>query len=201
MSENQSGDQQHQSNQGQHGGGGHQKKMYLKFVAMILTSTTIMFGLMYIEVFSLDHVRWSETRFFMALIMGGTMTLVMLTFMLSMLKNKKLNALIGLVGLVLFGSAVFLARSQTTVQDRSYMSAMIPHHSIAILTSEHSEISDVRVCELAVEIIKAQRREISEMDWLIEDIGENGPAATVAEGEERPVPTFEGTSDRSCSTS
>lgn len=201
MSESQGGGQQHQSNQGQHGGGEHQKKMYLRFVAMILTSTTIMFGLMYIEVFSLDHVRWSETRFFMALIMGGTMTLVMLTFMLSMLKNKKLNVVIAFAGLVLFASAVFLARSQTTVQDRSYMRAMIPHHSIAILTSEHSEISDVRVCELAVEIIKAQRREISEMDWLIEDIGENGPAATVAEAEERPVPKFEGTSDRSCPSS
>ena len=102
------------------------------------------------------------------------MTLVMLGFMLSMLKNTKLNVLIGLVGVVLLGSAIFLARSQTTVQDRSYMSAMIPHHSIAILTSEHSEISDVRVCELAVKIIEAQRREIQEMDWLIEDIGTNG---------------------------
>lgn len=81
------------------------------------------------------------------------------------------------------------------------MSAMMPHHSIAILTSEHSEIEDVRVCELAVKIIEAQRQEISEMDWLIEDIGENGLATTVAEAEERPVPKFEGTSDRSCPTS
>ena len=201
MSEHQGGNQEHQSDQGRHGGDGNERKMYLRFVAMILTSTVIMFGLMYIEVFSLDHVRWSETRFFMALIMGGTMTLVMLMFMLSMLKNNKVNALIGLGGLTLFASAVFLARSQTTVQDRSYMSAMIPHHSIAILTSEHSEISDVRVCELAVEIIKAQRREISEMDWLIEDIGANGPATTAREAQERPVPKFEGTSDRTCPSS
>ena len=187
------------SSEGEQSSDGHQKKMYLKFAAMILTSTTIMFGLMYITTFSLDHVRWSETRFFMALLMGGTMTLVMLGFMLGMYKNKKLNALIAVGGLLLLGSAVFLARSQTTVQDRSYMSAMIPHHSIAILTSERSEIRDVRVCELAVEIIKAQRREIKEMDWLIEDISENGLATTPAEAEARPVPEFEGTSDRSCS--
>ena len=195
------GSQKGQPHQGGQDQEGHQKKMYLKFVAMILTSTVIMFGLMYIEVFSADHVRWSETRFFMALIMGGTMTLVMLGFMLNMYKNKKLNALIALVGIALLGSAVFLARSQTTVQDRSYMSAMIPHHSIAILTSENSEIEDVRVCQLAVKIIEAQRREISEMDWLIEDIGENGPATTPAEAEDRAVPTFEGTSARTCPTS
>lgn len=201
MSENQSGEQHLQSDQGQQRSDGHQKKMYLKFAAMILTSTVIMFGLMYIEVFEADHLRWSETRFFMALIMGGTMTIVMLAFMLSMFKNAKLNALIALIGITLLGTAIFLARSQTTVQDRSYMSAMIPHHSIAILTSEHSEIEDVRVCEIAVKIIEAQRREISEMDWLIEDIGENGPATTVAEAEERAVPEFQGTSERSCPTS
>lgn len=178
-----------------------QKKMYLRFGAMILTSTVIMFGLMYIEVFSFDHVMWSETRFFMALIMGGAMTLVMLVFMLGMLKNPRLNVLIALGGLVLFGSAVFLARSQTTVQDRSYMSAMIPHHSIAILTSEHSEIRDIRTCELAVAIIKAQRKEISEMKWLIDDIEKNGVATTVVEARERQVPTFEGVSDRTCPAS
>jgi uncharacterized protein (DUF305 family) len=78
------------------------------------------------------------------------------------------------------------------------MSAMIPHHSIAILTSERSEIADVRVCELAVEIIEAQRREIDEMDWLIDDIGRNGIAATAAEADARPVPEFSETSQRTC---
>lgn len=200
MSEERNERKQH-GDQAEHSQEMHQKKMYLKFGAMILTSTVIMFGLMYIEVFEAAHLRWSENRFFMALIMGGTMTLVMLGFMLSMFKITKLNALIALLGLTLLGSAIFLARSQTTVQDRSYMSAMIPHHSIAILTSENSEISDVRVCELAVEIIDAQRREIREMDWLIEDIGENGPATTATEADERPVPQFEGTSKRRCPSS
>jgi Uncharacterized protein conserved in bacteria len=99
---------------------------------------------------------------------------------------------------LLFAGSLWLVRSQTTVQDRSYMRAMIPHHSIAILTSERSELSDHRVCELAVEIIEAQRREIAEMGWLIDDIGENGVAATASEAEERPVPDFTGTSIRTC---
>ena len=57
-----------------------------------------------------------------------------------------------------------------TIDDTSYMKAMIPHHSIAILTSERANISDPRVRELADEIIEAQRREINEMKNLIEDL-------------------------------
>jgi len=72
------------------------------------------------------------------------------------------------------------------------MKAMIPHHSIAILTSERAEIDDLRVRELADGIIKAQRREIKEMQWLIDDIQKNGPASTVEAAEARPVPPFKG---------
>ncbi len=78
------------------------------------------------------------------------------------------------------------------------MKAMIPHHSIAILTSERSESRDVRVCELQVAIIEAQRREIAEMTWLIDDIERNGPAESVEEARARQVPDFEGTSERVC---
>jgi uncharacterized protein (DUF305 family) len=81
-----------------------------------------------------------------------------------------------------------LVRSQATVEDRSYMRAMMPHHSIAILTSERAGIEDLRVRELADGIIASQRREISEMEWLIDDIRENGPALTAAEAAARPVP-------------
>jgi uncharacterized protein (DUF305 family) len=50
------------------------------------------------------------------------------------------------------------------------MKAMIPHHSIAILTSERARIADPRVRDLADRIIEAQRREIEEMKGLIEDL-------------------------------
>ena len=78
------------------------------------------------------------------------------------------------------------------------MRAMIPHHSLAITRSEHAQITDLRVCELAVQISEAQNREIAEMDWLIEDIERNGIATTAAEAEARPVPGVEGTALRSC---
>lgn len=173
---------------------------YVRFGAMILTSMVMMYGVTYLNTFQLDHVRWSEMRGFMTLLMGSTMTVVMLLFMLGMYKNWKINVGILAGAVLLFGLGLFLVRSETTVQDRSYMSAMIPHHSIAILTSERSELQDVRVCELAVAIIEAQRREIAEMDWLISDIGENGYAETAADADQRPIPEFGGTATRTCPT-
>lgn len=178
---------------------GHDEtRRYLIFGAMIVTSMVAMFVIMYLNTFEWSHVRWSETRFYMTLLMGATMATIMLAFMLTMYRNWTINLAIFGAAVVMFGLGLFLVRSQTTVQDRSYMSAMIPHHSIAILTSERSELSDVRVCELAVEIIEAQRREIDEMDWLIADIAANGPAETTADAAERPVPDFQGTADRTC---
>ena len=171
---------------------------YVRFGAMIATSTLVMFGLMYLNTYAGDHVRWSETRAYMAVLMGATMAVIMLGFMLSMYKNAKLNIAIAASAVVLFAGSLWLVRSQTTVQDTSYMSAMIPHHSIAIMTSERSELNDVRVCELAVAITEAQRREIDEMDWLIADIEANGPAETAEEAAARPIPEFDGSALRSC---
>ncbi|SNR81527.1 protein of unknown function [Blastococcus mobilis] len=73
-------------------------------------------------------------------------------------KNVKGNIAIVAASILLLGVGVFLDRSQTTVQDSGWMSSMIPHHSMAITRSERAEISDVRVCELAVSISEAQRR-------------------------------------------
>lgn len=143
---------------------------YLRFGAMIATSTVIMFGLMYLNVYKVDHVFFSETRLYMALIMGATMALVMLGFMLNMFSNLALNTAIVLGSIFLFAVALWLARSQNTVDDVSWMKAMIPHHSIAILTSERASISDPRVQKLADTIIESQQREISEMKALIQEL-------------------------------
>lgn len=173
---------------------GHDSSPYLRFLAMIGTSMVVMFGLMYLHSYQLiDHAWFSETRFFMTLIMGGGMILVMLGFMLHMYRNRTWNlALVGLA-LLLLGGGIGLVRSQVTVSGVDYMQGMIPHHSIAILTSERARIEDPRVRELADAIIEAQRREIKEMEWLISDIRENGVALTREEADRRPVPQFSGT--------
>ncbi|XIH35332.1 DUF305 domain-containing protein [Cytobacillus firmus] len=131
-----------------------------------------MFIFKYFSTFQLDHVFFSETRAYMALLMGATMAIIMLAFMRNMLKNRKLNAGIAAGSLVVFIASLFLLRSQTTVDDADYMEAMIPHHSIAILTSERAQISDPRVRSLADTIIETQKKEISEMKKLINDLKE-----------------------------
>jgi uncharacterized protein (DUF305 family) len=142
---------------------------YLKFLLMIVTSTAVMFGVMYLNTYSADHVFFSETRAYMALVMGSTMSVVMLMFMWHMYCSRAANVAILVASAIVFTSSLYLVRSQQTVQDVAYMRAMIPH-SIAILTSERAEISDPRVRELADKIIQAQRDEIGQMKQLIADI-------------------------------
>jgi hypothetical protein len=146
---------------------------YARFAAMILTSTVIMFGLMYLNTYSFEHVYFSETRTFMAIYMGAVMAIVMLAFMQGMYKNRTVNLMIFVGAAVVFGLALWLVRSQKTVDQVSWMKAMIPHHSIAILTSERASITDPRVRKLADGIIETQRKEIKEMEALIAELQQN----------------------------
>ena len=128
---------------------------YVRFAVMIATSTLVMFGLMYLHTYQASHVLFSETRAYMALIMGAGMAIVMLLFMLHMYEDRRKNVTIVIAAAVVFVGALWLVRSQRTVDDVSYMRA---------------RIRDPRVRELADEIIEAQRREIAEMKRLIAEL-------------------------------
>ena len=141
------------------------KSNYGRFIAMLGLSLVAMYIKMYLNTYELAHVTYSETRTYMALVMGAAMAIVMLLYMLHMYKSKKANIAIFAGSALVFALALWLVRSQKTVEDVSYMRAMIPHHSIAIMTSERANISDPRVRELADQIIKSQREEIAEMNW------------------------------------
>lgn len=143
---------------------------YERFGVMIGTSTAVMLGLMYLNTYQLDHVFWSQTRFWMAIVMGAAMAVVMLLFMRGMYQNRRANAVILGGSALMFALALWLVRSQSTVDDVSWMKAMIPHHSIAILTSERAHLDDPRVRELADGIIATQQKEIAEMKALIDDL-------------------------------
>ena len=159
---------------------------YWRFAAMIATSTVVMFVLMYLNTYALDHVYWSETRTWMALLMGATMAVIMLGFMLGMYKDRKTNIGIFAGSILVFLLTLWLVRSQATVSGVDYMRAMIPHHSIAVLTSERAQIVDPRVRKLADEIIAAQRREIAEMKYLIHAVGREGPRDRAQTGPDAP---------------
>ena len=144
------------------------------FAAMVAMSIVTMFVLKYSNVYETDHIWFSQTRMWMALMMGMAMIAIMLGFMWGMYRTllTKILVIVGAaVGFVLF---LYLARSQSMVDDRAYMKAMIPHHSIAVLTSRRAEITDPRVRELADAIIEAQVKEIAQMELLLEDIEANG---------------------------
>ncbi|EPF4538896.1 DUF305 domain-containing protein, partial [Enterococcus hirae] len=113
-------------------------KKYWKFLLMIGVSTVIMLGMMYLNVYSIDHLFFSRTRVFMALMMGAVMAIIMLLFMWKMYENKTLNKIILGVSVLVFAGSLFMVRSQTKVSDVAWMKAMIPHHSIAILTSKRA---------------------------------------------------------------
>jgi peptidoglycan/LPS O-acetylase OafA/YrhL len=150
---------------------------HLRFAAMIATSTVIMLLLMYLNTYALDHVFYSETRAWMALLRGATMAIVMIGFMWSMYRNRTANLAIGAGAVLVFAGALWAVRSQETVDDVAYMKAMIPHHSIAVLTSSRAHIRDPRVRALADEIIEAQVRETDEMKRLIAELERHPPSS------------------------
>lgn len=143
---------------------------YLKFTLMIVTSTLVMYVMMYFNTYAWDHVYFSETRAYMALYMGAGMAVLMLAFMGNMYKKTKLNLAIYGISVLLFAVGIWGVRSQQTVDQVDWMQAMIPHHSIAILTSSRADIEDPRVQKLADDIIEAQEREIEQMQDLIEEL-------------------------------
>ena len=143
---------------------------YARFLATIAVSTIVMFAMMYLNTWDLSHVWFSQTRAWMALYMGGGMAVVMLVAMWGMFPDRARNVAVLAGAVVVFGLGVAMVRSQATVDQVSWMKAMIPHHSIAILTSTRAEITDPRVRDLADAIIKTQRREIAEMEALIEEL-------------------------------
>ncbi|AYY11084.1 DUF305 domain-containing protein [Enterococcus sp. FDAARGOS_553] len=143
-------------------------KQYVRFGVMILVTTVVMFGMMYLNVFQWDHIFYSQTRLFMALMMGAVMAMIMLLFMWKMYENKKWNLAILAVSVLVFCGSLFMVRSQTAVDDVKWMKAMIPHHSIAILTSTNAAIKDPEVKELADDIIQTQKEEIEKMKEMIE---------------------------------
>ncbi|MBU1820443.1 MAG: DUF305 domain-containing protein [Bacteroidetes bacterium] len=145
----------------------HMKGQYTTFVSMLALSFVAMYITMYLNTYQFDHVYFSLTRFYMSCLGISAMAVIMFLFMKKMYKNRQKNIAIIVGSLLLFVSALFLVRSQEPIGDVLWMKAMIPHHSIAILTSERADIKDPEVKKLANEIIEAQRKEISEMKAMI----------------------------------
>lgn len=153
----------------------HKKKnQYTKFVGMLAASFIAMYITMYLNTYQIDHVYFSLTRFYMSCLGIAAMAIIMFVVMRNMYQNKKKNIAIVFGSIFLFAGALGLVRDQrSTVGDILWMKAMIPHHSIAILTSKRADIQDPEVKKLADDIIKAQEKEIAEMKAMIKRLENN----------------------------
>lgn len=158
---------------------GMKRMSWGRFAGMIATSTIIMFILMYQLIYSLDHATLSVNRLISALVMGCVMAVVMVSFMWSMYEGTVTKLAVSIGGVVLGLVLLLTNRSQVANDDVRFMTAMIPHHSIAINNASKARISDPRVRDLADRIIESQVREIAEMQLLIDDIARNGERGQV----------------------
>ena len=144
------------------------KSNYTKFILMLICSAVSMYITMYFNTYKLSHVFFSWTRMYMTLIGIGGMAIIMFLFMRNMYTSKLKNTVLVIGSLLLMGASTVLVRQQIPIDDVKWLRAMIPHHSIAILTSNKANIKDPEVKKLAEEIIKAQEEEIAEMKKMIE---------------------------------
>ena len=144
------------------------KSIYTTFILMLACSALSMYITMYFNTYQFDHIFFSWTRMYMTLIGISAMAIIMFLFMKKMYENKKKNIAIIIVSILLMSISTYLVRQQIPINEVKWMRAMIPHHSIAILTSERADLKDPEVKNLAEEIIEAQKREIAEMKRMID---------------------------------
>lgn len=153
---------------------GQENKNYTKFIGMLTASFVAMYVTMYLNTYEVDHVYFSLTRFYMTCLGISAMAIIMFVAMRSMYKNKKKNIVIVVGSVALFVSALGLVRAQAPIiGDVLWLKAMIPHHSIAILTSKRADINDAEVRKLADDIITAQKKEIVAMKAMIKRLENN----------------------------
>lgn len=141
---------------------------YKKFTGVMILSFVIMYCAMFLNLDQMSHYHTSLTRIYMTLLMVSPMAVVMMTTMGKLYASKKRNRAIIIASIVIFILAFAGLRTQTPIGDLQYMKAMISHHSSAIMVSKHAEIKDPEVRNLADSIIASQRREIAQMEHIIE---------------------------------
>lgn len=112
-----------------------------------------------------DHVEFSITQAYMGAFMGACMVAVE---GLAMSTHSPLPWYGWLVTITVGVLAVVAYHRQWFVDDRAYLRDMIPHHSMALVTSAaRLDTQDPRIQRLADQIMVTQRREIAEMRHIL----------------------------------
>ena len=143
---------------------------YGKLFLMVALSFASMYVLMYAMVDRFDNVYMNVNQVYMAALMSAPMVIIELALMGSMYPNKKMNALIIVIGLIALAAFWLLIRQQTMVTDKQFLRSMIPHHAGAILMCEKAAIRDPQITELCRTIISGQQAEIEQMKTRLEEL-------------------------------
>ena len=147
-----------------------EKGNYGKFMLMLGLSFLVMYAVMFSNVAQISHIYLNLNRLYMTILMVAPMALIMLWVMRPMYKDKKLNAIITVMSTVVTVVAFIMLRNQSFVGDEAFIHSMIPHHSSAILVSEEARIKDPQLKKLAEEIIRTQKKEIAEMERILQRV-------------------------------
>ena len=143
---------------------------YRKLIIMAVLSFIAMYILMYSMVHTFNDVFLNVNQFYMAGLMAMPMVIIEIVLMSSMYKNKKLNAVIIGISVLLLFLFFFLIRQQTGVSDKQFLKSMIPHHSGAILMCEQADLNDPELKTLCEEIKLSQQKEIDQMKTKLADL-------------------------------
>ena len=110
---------------------------------------------MNVWVTSVSDIRISLNDLYMALLMTGWMFLFM-----GVLEKNKFTTLFGII---LTAGSFYAIRKQLFVDQKQYLLAMIPHHSMAILMSKELQKKENNIPKLLNDIITNQENEIKFM--------------------------------------
>ena len=144
---------------------------YKKFILMIILSFFAMYVLMYAMVDRLENVIPNINQFYMAGLMTAPMVIIEMLLMGKMYRNRKINAVIVLIGLIALAMFWFGIRKQTAVSDRQFLKSMIPHHASAILMCEKAPLRDPDIQQLCLQIVASQQGEIDQMKAKLVELG------------------------------
>jgi len=143
---------------------------YVRLIIMSMLSFIAMFILMYAMIDSFSSVFVNLNQAYMAGLMAAPMVLIEIFLMRTMYPDKRLNALIVAVSVLMLILFWLCIRQQAAISDKQFLRSMIPHHAGAILMCEKAPISDPEVKQLCQQIISSQQREIDQMKRKLDEL-------------------------------
>ena len=137
-------------------------------ISMMIGSFLLqMFVMSFIMTNSLSNITFNIGKFYISVIMALLMGLLEVAMFDFHMKTINVSYYLSLFFMLVI--LVYLYRNQIYVEDKDYLSEMIEHHSMALLTSEEilQHTKSERVKRLAENIISTQEKEITYMRQLL----------------------------------